>query len=146
MGRRKALNEIFPLSPPSPSSPIPPPPLPPALHPSSPKRSLLSLVPGGDLKQIQSAVRRCCCAWVSCVAVPKGGGTCHHRLRLNYALAFSIMSLMNKDSHYRVFVVWVQKSVISFTLLNFERGKQHFKDNNVVCSSTESDSFTCSDH
>lgn len=98
MGRRKALNEILPLFSPSPSSPIPPPPLPPALHPSSPKRSLLSPVPGGDLKQIQSEVRGCCCAWVSSAAVPTGGGTCHRRLRLSYALAFSIMSLMNKDS------------------------------------------------
>lgn len=146
MGRRKALNEILPLFSPSPSSPIPPPPLPPALHPSSPKRSLLSPVPGGDLKQIQSEVRRCCCAWVSCAAVPKGGGTCHHRLRLNYALAFSIMSLMNEDSHIKGFFIWLQNSVISFTLLNFEREKQHFKYNNAVCSSTESDYFTCSDH
>lgn len=61
MGRRKALNEILPLLSPSPSSPTPPPWLPPALHPSSPKRSLLSPVPGGDLRQIQSEVRRRCC-------------------------------------------------------------------------------------
>lgn len=145
MGRRKALNEILPLFSPSPSSPTPPPPLPPALHPSSPKRSLLSPVPGADLKQIQSEVTRCCGAWVSCAAVPKGGGTCHHRLRLGYALAFSIMSLMNKDFHITGFFVWLQKHVISFTLLNFERKKQHFKDNHAVYSSTESDSFTCSD-
>lgn len=50
MGRRKALNEIFPRFPPSPSRPTPPPPLPPALHPTSPKRSPLSPVPGGDLR------------------------------------------------------------------------------------------------
>lgn len=30
------------------------------------------------------------------------------------------------------FFVWLQKRVISFTLLNLERKKQHFKDNNAV--------------
>lgn len=66
MGRRKALNEILPRFTQLPH------PLrchrPPAPFLPPPKRSPLSPVPGGDLRPIQSGVRRCGCAR-ACVCV-----------------------------------------------------------------------------